>query len=91
MDSSRFDRFTRSVSTLRTRRGALRVLLGAGALGLPFALADKPTLAFKSVGTCKRRCGKRFTGQCAADCKRCCKKVVGGNKKRCDFGCGFIK
>lgn len=91
MDSFPFDRLTRSFSVLQSRRGALRALAGAGALGLPVALTRESASAFKSVGTCKKRCRKRFDGQCQADCKRCCKKVVGGNQNRCDFGCGVIK
>ena len=91
MDTSLFDRFTRSYSILQSRRSALRALAGAGALGLPLALVGESASAFKSVKTCKKRCKQRFDGQCQADCKRCCKKVVGGNQNRCDFGCGIIK
>ena len=92
MDSFRFDRFTRSFSAPQSRRGALRSLLGAGALGVVPALAPgDEAAAFKTLSGCKKRCKKAPTATCRARCNRCCKKVLNGNQNRCDFGCGFIK
>ena len=90
MSTSRFDVFARICPMLATRRIALRNLFGAGALGLlPVALHSERAAAFKSLSGCKKHCNQ-FDGACHNDCNKCCKKVVNGNKKRCNFGCGTI-
>ena len=91
MDSFRFDRFARSLSSLQTRRGALRALLGAGALGVVPALMPRDdAAAFRSLSGCKKHCD-RFEGECHSRCNNCCKRVVNGNQQRCNFGCGIIR
>ena len=90
MGKSRFDTFTRPCSALATRRHALRHLLAACVLGLlPAALHSERAGAFKSLSGCKKHCNQ-FDGACHNDCNKCCKKVVNGNQKRCNFGCGTI-
>lgn len=91
MDSFRFDRFIRSLSSRQTRRGTLRALVGAGALGIvPVTLSGNDAAAFRSLAGCKQHCD-RFEGECHSDCNECCDRTVNGNQKRCDFGCGTIR
>ena len=91
MDTFAFDRLARSLSTPRSRRGALRALLGAGALGAIPALAVRDdAVAFRSLSGCKQHC-ERFEGDCRNDCNECCNRTISGNQKRCNFGCGTIR
>jgi hypothetical protein len=91
MDSLRFDRLTRSYSSLRTRRGALRALVGAGTLAAaPVLLTRHDAAAFRSLSGCKNHCD-RFEGNCHSRCNSCCERVVNGNQNRCNFGCGAIR
>ncbi len=91
MDSFLFDRFTRAFSVRQTRRGVLRTLVGAAALGIvPVALSGNDAAAFRSLSGCKQHCD-RFEGECHSGCNTCCERVVNGNKKRCNFGCATIR
>jgi hypothetical protein len=91
VDSFQFDRFTRSHSSLQSRRGALRALLGAGALAaVPALLSHDDAAAFRSLAGCKQHCD-RFEGECHSGCNTCCERVVNGNQKRCSFGCATIR
>jgi hypothetical protein len=91
MNSFRFDRITRSFSVQQTRRGALRALVGAGALGImPVVLSGDDAAAFRSLSGCKQHCD-RFDGDCHSRCNTCCERVVNGNQKRCNFGCATIR
>jgi hypothetical protein len=91
VDSFQFDRFTRSLSSLQSRRGTLRALLGAGALAaVPALLTRDDAAAFRSLSGCKQHCD-RFEGECHSGCNNCCERVVKGNQKRCNFGCATIR
>lgn len=91
MDSFRFDRLARSFSVGQSRRGALRALLGAGALGaMALPLTQEDAAAFRTLSGCKNHCD-RFEGDCRSRCNTCCERVVDGNQKRCNFGCGSVR
>jgi hypothetical protein len=90
VDSGNFDALAKALSGSGSRRGALRALLGASALGLlSVAMTGDSALAFKTLSGCQKHC-QRHEGGCRNDCNKCCKKVVTGTKARCDFGCGSI-
>ena len=67
-----------------------KTLLGAAAGLLPVSLLTNSAAAFRSLSGCKQKCG-RFSGNCQTRCRRCCKKIYNGSKKRCNFGCGSIR
>jgi hypothetical protein len=78
-----------------TRTGSRRSLLaktflGAAAGLLPASLLIDSAAAFRSLSGCKDKCD-RLSGNCKTRCRRCCKKVYNGSKKRCNFGCGSIR
>ena len=91
MDTFEFDRLTRSFSVLKSRRGALRALLGTGALGaIPAVAVRDDAAAFRSLSGCKQHC-ERFEADCRSRCNTCCERVVNGNQNRCNFGCGSVR
>jgi hypothetical protein len=75
----------------RSRRSLLvKTLLAAAAGLLPASLVIDSAAAFRSLSGCKDKCD-RLSGNCKSRCRRCCKKIYNGSKKRCNFGCGSIR
>ncbi len=91
METKRTHVSTEQLEETGSRRSILAKSLLAGAAGLlPASLLTDSAAAFRSLSGCQQKCD-RFSGSCQSRCRRCCKKIYRGSKKRCNFGCGSIR
>lgn len=91
MDAHRFDSLTRSLTDVRSRRGALSALLG-GALGL-LELADAAAKKKGKGKGKKKKKKKKFKPPCNHELnevlcgQECCNTITGTATKCCDGAC----